>query len=115
MTAAVVALAGGIGAVLRFLADGSIRSRTNGGFPWATLLINLTGSFVLGLMVGLSSGWWRAVLGTGLCGGYTTFSAASFESVRLLEQRRFGAAAAHAVGGLVACLAAASAGLAIAS
>jgi CrcB protein len=115
MTTVAVALAGGLGAVLRFVADGLIGSRTKGAFPWATVLVNVSGSFVLGLAAGLSSGSWHAVVGAGLCGGYTTFSAASFESVRLVEQRRPRAAAAHAVGGLLACLAAAAAGLAIAS
>ncbi len=86
-----MAIAGGIGAAARFGLDGRLRRLWDGGFPWATLVINETGSLVLGVLTGLAiyrgaPGDLRLVLGTGFCGGYTTFSTASFEAVRLLQR-----------------------------
>lgn len=116
----VVALAGGGGAVLRYLADGAVQDRVSGPFPYGTLVVNLTGSLVLGFATGL--GWYhgfgadgRAVLGTGFCGGLTTWSTASWESVRLAESRLYREALVYTVGGLVAALAVAAAGMALAA
>ena len=86
-----VCLAGAAGAVTRFVVDGAVRARLGGGFPWATLLINVTGSLLLGVLTGVvlfrhAGADAKAVLGTGFCGGYTTFSTSMFESVRLLQQ-----------------------------
>lgn len=111
-----MAMAGGLGAGARFLLDGAIRSRTNGGLPLGTIVINVSGSFALGLLTGaiavstLPSGW-AIVVGTGFLGGYTTFSTASFETVRLLQDRKLGAAAINGVGVLVAAALAAGLGL----
>lgn len=111
-----LALAGGLGAAARFLLDGAIRSRSTGTLPWGTIVINLTGSFALGLVTGaiaasaLPDGW-GIVVGTGFLGGYTTFSTASFETVRLIQERKFGAAAANGLGVLVAATLAAGLGL----
>ena len=101
-----VALAGGVGAVARFVLDGLVRSRVASLFPVGTVVVNVTGSFVLGLVTGLALAHvvpeeMRLVVGTGFCGGYTTFSTASFETVRLVEQRRVGAALLNGVGTLV--------------
>lgn len=90
-----VALAGGVGAALRLLVDGVVRARLGSALPWGTIAINLSGSLLLGLVTGLTAGAspvWAAVVGTGLLGGYTTFSTASIETVRLLQARRWGAA-----------------------
>src|SRR5699024_492799 len=77
-----VALAGGAGAVARFVVDGFIARRSV--LPLGTLLINVSGSFLLGLVVGMLDGAAAAsVVGTGLLGGYTTFSTASVESLSL--------------------------------
>jgi CrcB protein len=125
----VVALAGGLGAVARFVLDGVIRARTDARragrrmrppLPWGTLAINLSGSFLLGLLVGLVgagalAGEWQWALGTGFLGGYTTFSTASFEAVRLLQQRRWGWALLTALGQLLAATALAGFGLWLAS
>jgi CrcB protein len=113
----VIALAGGLGAAARFLLDGASRSRTRLRFPVATSAINVLGSLLLGLLVGAASGGliaagWQALVGTGFLGGFTTFSAAAAESVRLLQDRRYVAALLHAVGMLVAAVAAAALGLA---
>ena len=110
-----VALAGGVGAVARFMLDGLVRSRL-ASFPVGTVLVNVTGSFVLGLVTGLTLAHvvpeeLRLVVGTGFCGGYTTFSTASFETVRLVEQRRVGAALLNGVGTLVVTVCVAGLGL----
>jgi CrcB protein len=113
-------LAGAAGAVARFVVDGAVRHRWAPTFPWATLAINVSGSLLLGLVTGAvlfagAADPWRAVVGTGLCGGYTTFSAASVETVRLAQQGRAAAALANAVGSLLASAAAAAVGLVVAA
>lgn len=116
MTALYISLAGSLGAVLRFMIDGHIKHAFRHGFPWATLLINTTGSLLLGLVTGIlinhrgfASN--EAIIGIGFCGGYTTFSTASFETVRLLEQHRFRRASLQAIGGLASAVLAAGVGL----
>ena len=111
-------LAGGVGASLRFVVDGIVRRHTSGSFPLGTMIINVSGSLVLGLIVGLVSAsvlthGWQLVLGTGLMGGYTTFSTASLETVRLVEDRRRLAAAVNGIGMLVIAVAAAAGGYAL--
>ncbi|MGN6762048.1 MAG: fluoride efflux transporter CrcB [Leifsonia sp.] len=111
-----VAAAGGVGAVARLVLDGFLRARVRIAYPLGTTVINVTGSFLLGLVTGLALAHglpaeWRAVLGTGFLGGYTTFSTASYETVRLAQQRRYRAAFVNGVGMLVLALAAAGLGL----
>lgn len=109
-----VALAGGVGAAARFGLDGFVRGRLPRVGPWSTALINVSGSFLLGLLVAQAPhGTWHDVLGTGLLGGYTTFSTASLEAVRLVEGRRHLQALAYAGGVLVLSVAAAWLGLAV--
>jgi CrcB protein len=101
-----VSLAGGLGAAVRLLADGVVRARLGGRLPWGTLVINASGSLLLGFLTGLAQagqlpGLWELVLGGGLLGGYTTFSTASFETVRLLQERRITAAAMNGLGMLL--------------
>ena len=116
MTVVWVTLAGGLGAVARVVLEGLVRSRFASAFPLGTVVINVTGSFVLGVVTGLALGHvvadeWRLVVGTGFCGGYTTFSTASFETVRLVEQRRTGLALLNAVGTVVVTVGVAALGL----
>ncbi|WP_374008809.1 fluoride efflux transporter CrcB [Leifsonia sp. LS-T14] len=111
-----VAAAGGVGAVARLVFDGALRSWLRVGYPIGTTIINVTGSFLLGLVTGLALAHglpaeWRAVLGTGFLGGYTTFSTASYETVRLAQQRRYRAALVNGIGMLALALAAAGLGL----
>jgi CrcB protein len=111
-----LALAGGVGAMSRFALDGVIRARTAGAAPWGTITINLSGSLVLGILTGLAAAsllpqGWLAIAGTGFLGGYTTFSTASVETVRILQERRWGAGIVVALGTLVAAIALAGLGL----
>lgn len=111
-----VAVAGGVGAATRFVVDGLVKDRLGSAYPWGTTVINVSGSFALGVLTGLAlqavvTPEWKAVLGTGLLGGYTTFSTASVETVRLLTAGRRGAAVANGLGMLVACVGVASLGL----
>ncbi len=113
---AFVALAGGLGALARWRLDALIQSRHNLRFPLGIVLINLTGALVLGVVTGAAAGGvlpdpWPTLVGTGFLGGYTTFSAASVDTVRLLQSRRFDVAALHAFGTAAAATAAAAAGL----
>ena len=97
-----IALAGGLGAAVRHLVDTSLPDRVRARFPWGIMLINLTGSFALGLLAGLALDHPVAsVLSVGFLGGYTTFSTASLDSVRLLAARRYGAALWNGPGMLI--------------
>lgn len=114
----VVALsaAGGLGAVTRLVFDGYVRSRTRVAYPLGTTVINVTGSFLLGVVTGLAlahvlSSEWRLIVGTGFMGGYTTFSTASFETVRLAQQGRYAACLANAFGMFVVAFLAGGLGL----
>jgi CrcB protein len=101
-----VAVAGGVGAACRFGVDSVIRARTGSAFPVGTVTINLTGSLLLGILAGWASAGLpplvQAVAGTGFLGGYTTFSTALLETVRLLQQRRYPAALLNSLGSMVA-------------
>jgi CrcB protein len=102
-----LALAGGLGAVARFLVDGAVSERLGRALPVGTLVVNLTGAFALGALSG------NFVLGTGFVGAYTTFSTWMFETQRLAEDGRSAAALANVFGSLVLGLAAAALGAAL--
>jgi CrcB protein len=113
-------VAAAAGAVARYRIDGLVQDRAAGVFPWGTLVVNVGGCFVLGLVTGLGlyrdlGSTTQTVLGTGGLGAYTTFSTYTFETVQLAEQGAFGAAARNVAANLVVGLAAAAAGLAIAA
>ena len=115
-----VGLAGAVGSVLRYLVDGAVQDRVSGPFPCGTLTINLAGSFILGLLTGLLwyhglSGHVKEVLGVGFCGGLTTWSTASWESVRLVEDGFFRQAFVYTLGGLAGALVLAVGGVALAA
>ena len=100
MNALMVFLGGGAGSLLRHLVALSLPSAS---FPWATFAANLLGSLAIGLFGGWSArfGWSepvRLALTVGLCGGFTTFSTFSKESLALAESGRWGAFAAYALG-----------------
>lgn len=115
-----IALAGALGAPLRYVVDTYVEDRVPDVLPLGTLVVNVSGSFLMGLLTGLVlyHGFPdapRAVLGTGFCGAYTTFSTFTFETVRLAEERAFGAAIRNVVANLVLPALAAAAGLALAA
>jgi CrcB protein len=116
VTALWIALAGGAGALARFLVDAAVRTRWAPDFPWATLFINVSGSLLLGVLTGLvlfrgEPTNLRLIFGTGLCGGYTTFSTASFETVRLLQRGSIAVALGNASGTLTLTVGAGALGL----
>jgi fluoride exporter len=93
-SAAWVALGGAVGAVLRYATSLALPV-PQGGFPWPTLVVNLVGSFLIGVVFGLMGNQalpqhpWQALLTTGFCGGFTTLSAMSLEVFFLLRQQQF--------------------------
>lgn len=115
-----VALGGGFGAWLRYAVG---RLVPLGTFPWATLTVNIAGSFAMGLLVGWlardgsGENWagesWRLLLGVGLLGGFTTFSAFSLELVNMIERGDAGMAAAYSLVSVIAGVAGLFAGLMI--
>jgi len=110
-----VAVGGGAGAALRFLFDGLVKARVR-GFPLGTVVINVSGSLVLGFLTGLGQAGTIplgsvAVLGTGMMGGYTTFSTASVETVQLLRSGKPRLAVLNGLGMLVVSVGAAALGL----
>jgi CrcB protein len=114
-----VAICGGVGAVTRYVLDSAVQRRLRRPTPFGTITVNVTGSFVLGLITGLAlhhhlSGDIVRVVGIGFCGGLTTFSAASFETVRLLRERLPTAALNAAVGGITLSCIAGAIGLSLA-
>ena len=84
-----------VGGVLRYCVSMLMKPVCGQGFPWGTLLVNLSGCFVFGLMFALLGKWnaqngpWLLFLTTGLCGGFTTFSAFAHESVQMLQNEEF--------------------------
>jgi len=113
-----VGVAGALGAVARYLLDGAVQDRTSGLFPFGTLSVNVVGSFILGLVAGLVlwrgvSGTLETIVGAGFCGGLTTWSTVSWETVRLAEEGAARDALGSLVANLAASLLAAAAGLAL--
>jgi CrcB protein len=98
-----VALGGAVGSVARYLVGIGAGRLFGTDFPWGTLIINITGSFVIGLFAGLFATRWnlpqaaRIFLIVGFCGGYTTFSTFSLDSFYLIERGEFAATAAYMV------------------
>ncbi|MFJ5954824.1 fluoride efflux transporter CrcB [Paenarthrobacter sp. NPDC092416] len=116
MTVVLLAVAGGLGAAVRFVVDGLIRAKFKTAMPWATIMINVSGSLILGFLAGLvmrghAPEALQLILGTGFLGGYTTFSTASLETIRLVQSGRTGLALLNGLGSMVASVLAAAAGV----
>jgi len=90
-----IGVIGGAGAIARFLLDGAVSQRVGGRFPWGTLAVNASGSFLLGVVAGAVEGDAYRLLATGLLGAYTTFSTWMLESHRLGEDGRLRLGAAN--------------------
>lgn len=112
-----VSIAGGLGAALRYLIGQAVAWRSRTQSHWATTLVNVTGSFALGVVVGASSRYFSSdvtlMLGTGLLGGYTTLSTASLETVELFSAGQRRSAALYSVGTLLGSVVAALIGLSV--
>ncbi|MFJ6213243.1 fluoride efflux transporter CrcB [Streptomyces sp. NPDC092296] len=118
MALLMVFLGGMLGAPLRYLTDRAVQSRHDSVFPWGTFAVNITGAFVLGALTGAGAAHGLPtdtllLLGTGVCGGLTTFSTFTFETVRLLEDGSLAEAGLNALGSLLLGLGAAAAGYAL--
>jgi fluoride exporter len=112
-----IALGGAAGSVLRYLAGGTVQRMGGVGFPVGTLVVNVTGCLLIGalsqhFMNTQTHPYMRAALITGFCGGYTTFSAFSLETVGLIEGGAYGKAAAYIVLSLALSILATFAGMA---
>ncbi len=119
-----VALGGGFGAWLRYIIGlawaRSMGAASAAAFPWATLTVNLLGSLAMGLLTGWLAGSsqgsesWRLLLGVGVLGGFTTFSAFSLDVVSLAQRGELGTAMFYAAISIVGSIAGLVAGLSIA-
>lgn len=102
-----VALGGALGSVTRYLVGIGSGKLFGVDFPWGTLIINVTGSFLIGLFVGMFATRWdlpqavRVFLTVGICGGYTTFSTFSLDAFYLMERGEAVAAGAYMIGSVV--------------
>ena len=107
-----IALGGALGSVARFALNSAISSQLGGTFPWGTLIVNATGSFVIGFFAALTGPEGRLLAGdnariffmVGVCGGYTTFSSFSLQTLNLARDGEWFRAGANTVGSVVACL-----------
>jgi fluoride exporter len=108
----IVGFGGLIGSIARYVTIKGIDEKLNSIFPYGTLLVNILGSFILGLIyalavkkIGLTENW-RIFLGGGFCGGFTTFSTFAWESVNLFEHKNLGVLSAYLIISLMlGCLA----------
>jgi fluoride exporter len=112
-----VAIGGAIGSVARYLVAIGSGKIFGINFPWGILIINVTGSFLIGAFAGLFATKWdlpqavRIFLTVGICGGYTTFSTFSLDSYSLMERGQLGAALSYMIGSVVLSIGALVSGL----
>jgi CrcB protein len=112
-----VGLGGGAGSIMRFLVSKITFAQSS--FPWATFVVNITGCFLIGLLIGLSVKYqfldanMRLLLVTGFCGGFTTFSTFSAENVYLYQTGNYFSLASYALLSVIVGFAAVFCGLAL--
>lgn len=113
----IVGAGGFIGSAARYLVLGPLARWSGATFPWGLLGVNVLGSLLIGVLFGLGQRYdwltaeWRLFLGAGVCGGFTTFSAFSLETLQLLQRGDHLNALLFAIGSVVLCLLATAAGL----
>ena len=114
-----IALGGGAGSVLRYLLGGRVQHFAPHGFPVGTLTVNVLGCLLIGILTRMflnmeTPGEWRGLLVVGFCGGFTTFSSFSIETVGLIEGGEYARAATYVAGSVLLCIMATFAGMAAA-
>lgn len=113
-----IALGSAFGGIARFWASGVVARAMGETFPWGTLVVNVTGSLLIGLIAALTGPDGRVFIGStarlalmaGLCGGYTTFSSFSLQTLNLMNDGEWACAGGNVVGSVVLCLLAVWAG-----
>ncbi len=114
-----VAVGGGLGSVARYLVSATLNrpsTEADAGFPWGTLAVNLVGSLLIGVVMGLMASRWaerenlRLALAVGVLGGFTTLSSFSWETFAMLQAQQFARAAAYVGATMVLGIAAAAGG-----
>jgi len=112
MTIAVIIVGAAIGAPVRYLLDRAVQARHESLFPWGTFVVNVLGSFVLGVLAGANpTGMVTHLVGTGFCGALTTYSTFGYETVRLVQEGARKLAVLNALASIAAGLCAAYLGL----
>ena len=115
-----VAFGAALGGVARYYLASALQQRLGATFPWGTLVVNVSGSLLLGVLIRYAlatptvSVEMRALLTTGFCGGYTTFSTYSYETATLLEDGQYGRAGMYALASVVVALGATFTGFVLA-
>jgi len=115
-----ISLGAAVGANLRYAVNRAALKFISASVPYGTLIVNVTGSFILGFFLAwttervLASAHWRALVAVGFCGAYTTYSSYGFETVVLIEQGHYGLASANFLANNVLALLAVMAGMALA-
>lgn len=107
-----VAAGGALGTIARYFVSGVVANAFGQTFPWGTLIINISGSFVIGFYNGLTgpdgrlivSGTTRQFVMIGLCGGYTTFSSFSLQTLNLMNDGEWLYASGNVLGSVILCL-----------
>jgi fluoride exporter len=113
LNALIIFFGGGLGTLARWWASGLVAGRMGETFPWGTLLVNVSGSFVIGLFATLTApdGRWmasaqvRQFFMIGLCGGYTTFSSFSLQTLNLMQEGQWFRAGMNVLLSVALCLA----------
>jgi len=106
-----VGLGGGTGSILRYLCQRWFAEVYSHSFPWGTFAVNITGCFLIGVFWGLtfktfdSNEHWKLFLMTGICGGFTTFSAFTLEGIGLIREQKIGLFFIYIAGSVVVGLA----------
>ena len=114
-----IGLGGGLGSIARYLCQKWFMNNVTGDYPWGTFTVNIAGCFLIGLFWGIAfksfaeNEDWKLFLMTGICGGFTTFSAFTLEGIGLIKEERMGTFLLYVGGSVLAGLLATYAGMKI--